>query len=107
MGDDTYYIINYLKVSAIRLYVELQEQYGHFTDTALFSIQEIAEKYFNDADVVLELLTQVYQFSRLYWKSLRQQNVPLTIKYPEMVAQIAPRFYNGVPDDAKDALWFL
>jgi hypothetical protein len=56
---------------------------------------------------VLELLTQVYQFSRLYWKSLRQQNVPITIKYPEMVAQIAPRFNNGVPDDAKDALWFL
>jgi len=59
------------------------------------------------ADVVLELLTQAYQFSRLYWKSLRQQNVPITIKYPEMVAQIAPRFNNGVPDDAKDALWFL
>ena len=65
------------------------------------------EDAFEDADVVLELLTQVYQFSRLYWKSLRQQNVPITIKYPEMVAQIAPRFNNGVPDDAKDALWFL
>jgi len=24
-----------------------------------------------------------------------------------MVAQIAPRFNNGVPDDAKDALWFF
>ncbi|ADY31033.1 Piwi domain-containing protein [Cellulophaga lytica] len=65
------------------------------------------EDAFEDADVVLELLTQVYQFSRLYWKSLRQQNVPITIKYPEMVAQIAPHFNNGVPDDAKDALWFL
>ncbi|RYH73963.1 hypothetical protein EVU94_08190 [Flavobacteriaceae bacterium 144Ye] len=50
LGNDTDYIINYLKVSAIRLYAELQELYGHFTDTALFSIQEIAEKYFNDAD---------------------------------------------------------
>ena len=62
---------------------------------------------FEDANVVLELLTQVYQFSRLYWKSLRQQNVPITIKYPEMVAQIAPRFNNGVPEDAKNKLWFL
>ncbi|WP_445749302.1 Piwi domain-containing protein [Polaribacter sp.] len=62
---------------------------------------------FEDVEVIEALLTQVYQFSRLYWKSLRQQNVPITIKYPEMVAQIAPRFNNGVPDDAKDALWFL
>lgn len=62
---------------------------------------------FDDANVVLELLTQVYQFSRLYWKSLRQQNVPITIKYPEMVAQIAPRFQSTIPDHAKDKLWFL
>lgn len=50
LGNDTDYIINYLKVSAIRLYIELQEQYGQFSDTGLFSIQEIAEKYFNDTD---------------------------------------------------------
>lgn len=50
LGNDTDYIINYLKASAIRLYIELQEQYGQFSDTALFSIQEIAEKYFNDTD---------------------------------------------------------
>ncbi|WP_271424771.1 Piwi domain-containing protein [Aequorivita sinensis] len=62
---------------------------------------------FDDANIVLELLTQVYQFSRLYWKSLRQQNVPITIKYPEMVAQIAPRFQSTIPDHAKDKLWFL
>ncbi|MFD2552218.1 DUF6617 family protein [Bizionia sediminis] len=50
LGNDADYTINYLKVSAIRLYAELQEQYGQFSDTALFSIQEIAEKYFNDTD---------------------------------------------------------
>lgn len=62
---------------------------------------------FEEANITLELLTQVYQFSRLYWKSLRQQNVPITIKYPEMLAQIAPRFQNGIPEHAKDKLWFL
>lgn len=62
---------------------------------------------FEDVEVIEELLTQVYQFSRLYWKSLRQQNVPITIKYPEMVAQIAPRFENGFPKEAKNTLWFL
>ena len=65
------------------------------------------EDAFEDVEVIEELLTQVYQFSRLYWKSLRQQNVPITIKYPEMVAQLAPKFKDEVPEDAKDKLWFL
>ncbi|RXP54544.1 hypothetical protein EC396_09180 [Lutibacter sp. HS1-25] len=60
-----------------------------------------------DNEVILKLLTQVYQFSRLYWKSMRQQNVPVTIKYPEMLAQIAPRF-NATPNDtSNNKLWFL
>jgi hypothetical protein len=71
------------------------------------SISSPDKDAFEDANITLELLTQVYQFSRLYWKSLRQQNVPITIKYPEMVAQLAPRFENGIPDHAKDKLWFL
>ena len=58
--------------------------------------------------VIRELIDQVYQFSRMYWKSVRQQNLPVTIKYPEMVAQIAPHF-DGVeiPAFGKDNLWFL
>lgn len=50
VNSDYNYILNYLKVSAIRLYVELQEQYGQFSEHSLFTIPEIAEKYFNDAD---------------------------------------------------------
>lgn len=65
------------------------------------------EDDFEDNNIINELLNQVFQFSRLYWKSLKPQNVPITIKYPEMLAQIAPRFENGVPDHAKDKLWFL
>lgn len=62
----------------------------------------------NDMKVVRELIDQVYQFSRMYWKSIRQQNLPVTIKYPEMVAQIAPHFKgNTIPPYGKDNLWFL
>lgn len=58
--------------------------------------------------VTKELIEQVYQFSRMYWKSVRQQNLPVTIKYPEMVAQIAPHFEDdGIPQFGKDNLWFL
>jgi hypothetical protein len=55
------------------------------------------------------LIDQVYQFSRIYWKSVKQQNLPVTIKYPEMIAQIAPHFTTGsIPSNiGKDNLWFL
>ena len=66
------------------------------------------QDYFEDIAIVKELIDQVYQFSRLYWKSLRQQNVPITIKYPEMVAEIAPHFESGnIPSFGKKILWFL
>lgn len=57
--------------------------------------------------VTKELIEQVYQFSRMYWKSVRQQNLPVTIKYPEMVAEMAPHFEEGIPAYGKDNLWFL
>jgi hypothetical protein len=61
-----------------------------------------------DSFEIKKLIEQVYQFSRLYWKSLRQQNVPITIKYPEMVAEIAPHFESGnIPPHGKEILWFL
>ncbi|MEM0518982.1 MULTISPECIES: Piwi domain-containing protein [Aequorivita] len=62
---------------------------------------------FEDDNVITELLTQAFQFSRLYWKSLKPQNVPITIKYPAMVAQLVPRFQTGIEDESKDKLWFL
>ena len=41
-------------------------------------------------------------------KFVRQQNLPVTINYPEMVAEIFPHFEgNEIPDFGKDNLWFL
>lgn len=58
--------------------------------------------------IVCELLDQVYQFSRMYWKSVKQQNLPITIKYPEMVAEIVPHFSDAeLPVFGKSNLWFL
>ena len=57
---------------------------------------------------VKEILNQVYQFSRMYWKSIKQQNLPITIKYPEMVAEIVPHFSDAeLPSFGKTNLWFL
>ncbi len=53
-------------------------------------------------------IDQVYQFSRMYWKSTDQQSLPVTIKYPEMVAKIYPYFNNDyLPEYGKNNLWFL
>ena len=59
-------------------------------------------------DVMRELINQVYQFSRMYWKSISQQNLPVTTIYPEMVAEIFPHFeHNNLPEFGKENLWFL
>lgn len=66
------------------------------------------ESQLKETKVITGLIDQVYQFSRLYYKSIRQQNLPVTIKYPEMVAKIAPHFEGkGIPDYGKENLWFL
>ena len=58
--------------------------------------------------VITDLIDQVFQYSHMYWKSFKQQNIPVTIKYPEMIARIAP-YLDGkiIPDFGKDNLWFL
>jgi hypothetical protein len=60
LNDDTYYIINYLKVSIIRLYAELQEQYGQFSNSTLYTIPEIAEKYFDDSNFNTDLIQKAH-----------------------------------------------
>lgn len=61
-----------------------------------------------DKNTIQELIDQVYQFSRMYWKSISQQNLPVTIKYPEMVAEIYPFFqHDKLPEFGQRNLWFL
>ena len=66
------------------------------------------QDYLQDVAIVKELIDQVYQFSRMYWKSVKQQNLPVTIKYAEMVAELFS-FFEGdkLPDFGKNNLWFL
>jgi hypothetical protein len=61
-----------------------------------------------DPALVDLLIDQVYQFSRMYWKSVAQQNMPVTILYPQMVADIFPYFKTPVLSDfGKETLWFI
>lgn len=60
-----------------------------------------------DTNIISQLIDQVYQFSRIYWKSVKQQNLPVTIKYPEMIAQMLPYFQNATTSIDTKHLWFL
>lgn len=56
----------------------------------------------------VDIITQVYQFCRLYWKSVKMQNVPITIAYPKLVAQYVPHFNDeDLPEFGKHSLWML
>ena len=72
------------------------------------NISCIQPEVLDDIGVVKDLIDQVYQFSRMYWKSVSQQSLPVTTLYPEMVAQMYPHFENQhLTDFGKENLWFL
>ena len=62
---------------------------------------------YNDEDA-RDLLTQVYQFSRLNYKTVKQHNLPVTTLYPELAARVVP-FFEGkaIPEAAQHSLGFL
>ncbi len=71
-------------------------------------ISSTQPEVFDDIAVVKDLMDQVYQFSRMYWKSVSQQSLPVTTLYPEMVAEMYPHFDNEhLSDFGKNNLWFL
>lgn len=57
-----------------------------------------------------QLLDQVYSFSRIYWKSIGQVSLPVTIAYAKIVADLAANFpQHALPKIrvAHTNLWFL
>ncbi len=71
-------------------------------------ISSSQKEVFDDVAVVKDIMDQVYQFSRMYWKSISQQSLPVTTLYPEMVAQMYPHFDNEhLNEFGMNNLWFL
>ena len=60
-----------------------------------------------ETPVINELIGQVYQFSRIYYKSVKQQGLHVTIHYPSMIAEIMPYFDEKVVNVSNESLWFL
>jgi hypothetical protein len=106
-------------------YIRMAErQYLLFNNTRYKPTSKVTEKEYHfpvklkltsthlelleDEALIQKLIDQVYQFSRMYWKSVSQQNIPVTIAYPEMVANIFSHFkQHYIPEFGNDNLWFL
>jgi hypothetical protein len=67
----------------------------HFADTGGFSHRE--------------LIGQAYEFSRLYWKGLKQKSQPVTTIYSKLVADFAAHFDGDLPTNhlTQNTPWFL
>ena len=91
-----------------------------YSETQLYSIRKFPfplkikvnrpSNTFYDVFDIKELIDQVYSFSRLYWKSINQVSLPVTIAYSKIVADLAAHFIgHRLPEKeiAHSNLWFL
>lgn len=62
-----------------------------------------------DQEESLMLLDQIYQFSKMYWKSVKQKTRPVTMLYSEFIAEKLSHFEGETPDHPmlEGSLWFL
>lgn len=103
VGDKEYLLFNNTRYNETS---QVKPKEYHFPVKVSFTCSQPG--LLNEVSTVKELLDQVYQFSRMYWKSVSQQNLPVTIKYPEMVAETYPFFeYDVIPPFGQKNLWFL
>lgn len=67
----------------------------HFADTGGFSHRD--------------LISQVYEFSRLYWKGLKQRSQPATTIYAKLIAEFSANYNGELPnnDTVNNTPWFL
>ena len=58
----------------------------------------------------IEIIKQVHKLSRINWKTVDTQNLPITVTYPEYLARYIPYFTNDeIPNKQFSChnLWFL
>ena len=54
-------------------------------------------------------ITQVYEFSRIYWKGLKQRSQPVTTEYSKLIADFSSKFGGEIPENtvAQTTPWFI
>ncbi|MCF8332223.1 MAG: hypothetical protein K9H84_07210 [Bacteroidales bacterium] len=86
----------YLLSNNTRYNGRLIKSYEGFTYPVKIQLWSSNPEIVEDDEEIQKLIDQVYQFSRMYWKSVSQQPLPVTIKYPELLSKMTPHFSNQV-----------
>ena len=63
-----------------------------------------------DENEILNLFDQIYQFSKMYWRSVKQISIPVTVEYSKSLSEKVSYFENKeLPntDVARKSLWFI
>jgi len=67
--------------------------------------------YTHDYETIDEnkLISQIYEFSRLYWRGLKQKSQPVTTIYSKLIADFAGNFGGQIPKNkiTQQTPWFL
>ncbi len=82
---------------------------GDFPYPIQIKISKTSQEKPSKGDIKL-LIDQIYQFSRMYWVSVKQKAEPVTVLYSKKIAEMTPYFSDSkFPDSktAKQTLWFL
>ena len=108
VSNDSYLLYNNSKLSQTGWKDDTTGKKYLFPIKLNFDFRNCAE--LNKEETIKELITQVYQLSRIYWKTVDQQNLPITILYPSLLAEFLPYFHGeNLPnkDFSTKTLWFI
>ncbi len=108
INTDTYLLYNNGKYEHTKEWEKKSGKNYHFPIKLRFNFRNCPS--LNTEETITELIQQVFQLSRLDWRTTDIQNLPITILYPSLVAEFLPYFSNEtLPNRAfsTKALWFL
>ncbi|NPD47962.1 Piwi domain-containing protein [Lentimicrobium sp. S6] len=102
----------HLRYQDYLLHINENEGVGTECKTAPYpmkvSLQSNVAGLVNDPELVRQLMQQLYDFSLLHWRSIKQPRLPVTIAYPQMLARIFPYFDAEVLQElGRTRLWFI
>jgi hypothetical protein len=112
-GDSTFLLYNNVKYDSEKFQQKVQKSKDP-SRLFLFPLKvEVNCRNYKEEEkslLVDSVLVQCYQLSRMCWSTVDQQNLPITVKYPSMLAKQVPFFENDIipnPEFACSNLWFI
>lgn len=99
----------YLLCNNTRYFSQTGQKIDDFPFPVHINISKSSIKDISDEEIQ-ELIDQVYQFSRMYWVSIKQKGKPVTVEYSEKIAKMSAALLGEqlpITQTANRTLWFL